>query len=312
MITKITPYSISSKSGTSNSSTTPQYASTLTFKGSETPHRAPKGSWLSRAKGFIRNAALALGLASAPAVLLTGCPSGVEVDPNEHPPVKVVDPPPTATATATSTSTVLTDKTASNLYLGKLQAAGLIPGNVETIDEGLESAWHDTNNIADIKKTVASNTESVVVLNGETTHVGGKITKFNETITGNDDGSTTLVKTVNGNETARYRITNQTRTLKNGTTRTFADFECLSGDCFNQSWSGGDGTGKVGIYTDGNFEIPSNTLTKYTVKPTRQSEPIFVQRLIKAGRDLFADRVRIFDNAPTLANDTFKSFYRAV
>lgn len=260
-------------------------APSVTFKGSDNnmriPHTRPKANALVKA-------ALLGTLASTP-ITLGGCPSA-EFDPNEKPPVKVDPNPPATGGTAgtagvggtggtggATTSPVVNDASPKNVYMGKLQAAKIIPA--DAIDyQG--SLWYDEGNVVNIDEAVKSSTTDSMIVSGQTTHQGGIVTKYEKAFTVNPDGSVNLDKTVNGNVTERYKITNQTRTI-NGKSVVFADFECLKGG-FHYSLSAlGDGSGIVNQYGNGDYTKPFNTLSGYKIKVDGK-DPVLVRNIKRA------------------------------
>lgn len=312
LVNPIPAYTVSgSASSSSKSVTAPQYSSVNFGSDSTTPKvHAPKG-------GSLRNLLKALGLVAATTVG-AGCPP---FDDGGNPNKVTPNPPPTitetssATATATSTLTdpVVNDKSAKNIYIGKLQAAGILPP--DAVDyQG--SSWYDDGHVINVDETVnaSKSTDNVMFLDGQTTHQGGKITKFERTFTVNPDGSGTLAKTVNGSETERYKVTAQTRTI-GGQPKTFADFTCVQGDCFNHSLWADKGTGIVYQYTNGDFITPFNKLTGFRVKVDGK-EPTLVQRTIDSIRFWTKSGGQIIEgvanNAPAVLRENAVKFHKVV
>lgn len=205
---------------------------------------------------------------------VTGCP--VDYDPDKKPPITVDPNPPTATATATSTATevAVNDGSPANVYMNKLKAAGIVPKETKTY-EG--SSWFDNNALTSVAETVTKSDANSSVIHGVALIPGAQV-EYDNTLTTNPDGSTELVKTVNGRPTEEYRVTTQVRD-----TRTFADFQCIKGDCFDYSLSADIGKGNVYQYGDGNFKTPIDVLSSYKVRVNGQ-EPTLVERAVNKVR----------------------------
>lgn len=303
IVNSIAPYNVLNTNSTDKTEAMPQYASTLTFKGNDgTPHKAPRTSTpiFGGLKRAVQRVGLALGLTTA-AVASTGCPDA-DVDATKVPPeVTVKNPNSTATATATSTATntSIIDKSPKSIYMGKMQAAGVIGPNANTY-EG--ASWFDENALTSVDETVTKDTADTMVVHGKAIIPGGEV-EYDHTFTTNPDGSARLVRTVNGRQTQEFKVTSQTRTI-GGKAKTFADFQCISGDCFNYSVSAEPGTGKVLQFGNDNFVTPIDILSKYKVKVDGQ-EPTLVQRAIQKVRFTTksggATIQGIANNVPTLA-----------
>lgn len=249
----------------------------VTFQGKKS--NAPKVS-----HAHIAPRAATLALLGA---LATGCPA-----PEENRP----EPPATVTPTAGAggaqagaagspgtggvggtggvmTNPVINDSSPKNVYMGKLQAAKIIPA--DAVDyQG--SSWYDEGEVINVNETVKSSTEESMVVKGDVKLQGGE-GSYIHTFTVNPDGSVNLVRTVNGNVTEKYIITNQTRTI-NGKPIVFADFKCLQGGSDYSLSALGDGSGIVHQYADGNYTTPFNTLSGYKVKVDGK-EPALVRNL---------------------------------